>query len=64
MIASLILSVISIVLIIKMIFEYKQSKTINQKIIFWIVLIAIFFPITMYYLNKFNIPSKYGWTNN
>lgn len=64
MIVSIILSVISIVLVIKMIIEYRQSKTINEKIIFWIVLIAIFFPIIMYYLDYFDIPSKFGWTNN
>lgn len=64
MIISIILSVISIVLVIKMIIEYKHSKSINEKIIFWIVLIAIFFPIIMYYLDYFDIPSKFGWTNN
>lgn len=47
-----------------MIIEYNQSKTINEKIVFLICLMSIFFPVIMFYLDYFDIPSKFGWTNN
>lgn len=64
MIISVILIFITILFIIQMIIEYKQSKTINEKILFWILLISIFFPISMYYFDYFDIPSKLGWTSH
>lgn len=45
----------------KMIKSYKKSQTIDEKVIFWIVAMIIFFPITVFYLDYYNIPSKLGW---
>lgn len=62
---------VSIVLFSAMIFslyriikEYKRYKTINGEILFWIAIMIVVFPTTIYYLDYFNIPSKYGWNKN
>lgn len=55
------LIMINIIFIIKTIKEYKKSKSIDEKVLFCGVGIVIFFPITMFYLDFYNIPSKFGW---
>jgi len=47
--------------IYKIIKEYKQYKTITQKVVFWIIVIACFFPIVIFYVDYYNVPTKLGW---
>lgn len=48
----------------KIIREYKKYKAITQKAIFWIIVIACFFPIIIFYVDYYNLPTRLGWTNN
>ena len=41
--------------IYKIIKEYKHYKTITQKIVFWIMIIAYFFPILIFYIDYYNM---------
>jgi len=50
--------------IYKIIKEYKRYKTITQKIVFWIMIIAYFFPIVIFYIDYYNIPSQLGWSKS
>lgn len=50
--------------IYRMIKEYRASQTIDEKVLFWIVMIIIFFPMAVFYLDYYNIPSRLGWSNN
>lgn len=59
----IILIIVTIYSISKTTIEYKKSKSIDEKVLFWIMEIIVFFPITMFYLDFYNIPSKMGWIN-
>ena len=50
--------------IYKIIREYKQYKTITQKIVYWIIIIACFFPVVIFYIDYYNLPSRVGWAKN
>ena len=61
---SVALIILTLIFVIKMIVEYKKSKSIDEKVLFWGVGIVVFFPITFFYLDFYNVPSKIGWINN
>lgn len=61
---SIVLVIMTLIFVVKTIVEYKKSKSINEKVLFWGVGIVVFFPITIFYLDFCNIPSKIGWINN
>ena len=43
---------------------YKESNTTIEKSIYILLLVFIILPIAIYYLDKYNIPSKFGYTEN
>lgn len=51
-------------LVYKMIKAYKTSQTVDEKVISWIVVMIVFFPIVFFYLDYYNIPSHLGLTKN
>lgn len=57
----LILSIVCICLSIKM---FKSSKTIIEKILYLLLLFIYFVPIIIYLLDRYDIPSKIGYTNS
>lgn len=61
---SVALIILTLIFVIKMVVEYKKSKSIDEKVLFWGVGIVVFFPITFFYLDFYNVPSKIGWINN
>lgn len=53
--------VFSIKLFIK---GYKDSKSDFEKVLYTMISLAIMFPLIVYYLDRYNIPSKFGYTEN
>lgn len=43
---------------------YKDSKSDFEKILYTMLSFAIVFPLLVYYLDRYNIPSKFGYTEN
>lgn len=43
---------------------YKDSKSNFEKILYTMLSFAIIFPLIVYYLDRYNIPSKFGYTEN
>ena len=43
---------------------YKESKSDLEKIVYVMLPLAIMFPVVVYYLDRYNIPSKLGYTEN
>lgn len=43
---------------------YKESKSDLEKIVYVMLSLAIMFPVVVYYLDRYNIPSKLGHTEN
>lgn len=43
---------------------YKEPKNDFEKILYILLSAAIIFPLIIYYLDKYNIPSKLGYTEN
>lgn len=43
---------------------YKESKNDFEKVLYILLSVAIIFPLIIYYLDKYNIPSKLGYTEN
>jgi hypothetical protein len=64
MLISTIIIGLTIFLIYRMVKEYKKSQIIDEKVLFWIFTIIVFFPMAVYYLDYYNIPSKFGWGKN
>lgn len=62
-IVPVVLVIFTVFMIYKLYKDYQNSKTINDKIIFWIAFFVIAIPIIIYYLDRCNIASKYGWFN-
>lgn len=44
--------------------KYKKLKTGVEKVLYITILILIIFPLVIYYLDRYNIPSKFGYTIN
>ena len=43
---------------------YKDSKSDFEKILYTILSFAVMFPLIVYYLDRYNIPSQLGYTEN
>ena len=43
---------------------YKDSKSDFEKVLYTMLSFAIIFPLIIYYLDRYNIPSKFGYTEN
>ena len=44
--------------------EYKKSDTYLEKALFVLFLVSIIFPISIYYLDRYNIPTLLEWNKN
>lgn len=53
--------IFSIILFVK---GYKESKSDFEKSLYTMLSLAIVFPLVVYYLDRYNIPSKFGYTEN
>ena len=53
--------IFSIILFVK---GYKESKSDFEKVLCTMLSLAIVFPLAVYYLDRYNIPSKFGYTEN
>lgn len=51
-------------MIYKLYKDYKNSETLDEKIIFWLIIFIFLFPLILYYLDRYNIPSVFKWINN
>lgn len=55
---------IVVFLILKLYKEYKDSKTIDEKIIFFLILFIFAVPMIIYYLDRYDVFSKLKWIQN
>lgn len=44
--------------------EYKASKTIDEKTTFWLIMAICFTPLIIFYIDRGDLPSKFGWLKN
>ena len=44
--------------------EYQKSETINEKVIFWLVLFIAAVPTLVYYIDRYDVISRFGWFEN
>ncbi len=58
-IATTLIIIISIYMIYKLYKDYKNSETLDEKIIFWLIIFIFLFPLILYYLDRYNIPSVF-----
>lgn len=63
-IAIIIEAVITICAITKIYKEYKLSKTIDEKVLFFLILFIFLVPLVIYYIDIYDIPSKFNWLKN
>lgn len=59
----IIIIIITIISIFKCIKMYKESKSFVERILYILFLIVYFIPIIIYYLDRYDIPTKFGYTN-
>lgn len=57
-----IIIVITIISIYKCIKMYKESKSLVERTLYILFLIVYFIPIIIYYFDKYDIPTKFGYT--
>jgi len=43
---------------------YKDSKSDFEKVLYIMLSLAIMFPLVIYYLDRYNLPTKFGYTKN
>lgn len=60
-VVTILMLVITAYMVYKIYKEYKSSKTFDEKIIFWLILFIFIFPLILYYVDKYNIPSMFKW---
>lgn len=61
---TILMLIISAYMTYKIYREYKDSKTFDEKMIFWLLLFIFIFPLILYYMDRYNIPSVFKWINN
>ena len=54
----------TVFMIYKIYKEYKNSKTIDEKLTILLIVAICFTPIIIYYIDKSDLPSKFGWFKN
>lgn len=57
----IILSIISIIFAIR---EYKKTKNVVEKVLYLLLLMIYFVPVIIYYLDRFDLPTRFGYANN
>lgn len=63
-IVSILLIFFTLLMIYKMYKEYQKSETIDEKVVFWLILFIIAVPIFIYYVDRYDVISKFGWFKN
>lgn len=63
-IVTILLILISALMIYKIYKEYKKSEILDEKVVFWLVTLVFFVPIVVYYVDRYDIISKFGWFEN
>ena len=64
-IIQIILTVIIFIFSVKLFIKgYKDSKSDFEKVLYIMLSVAIMFPLFVYYLDRYNIPSRFGYTEN
>lgn len=56
--------VITVLASLKLYKEYKLSKTIDEKVLFFLILFIFLIPLLIYYIDIYDIPSKFNWLKN
>lgn len=56
--------VIIIFMILKLCKEYRLSQTIDEKILFFLILFIFLVPLLIYYIDIYDLPSKFSWFKN
>lgn len=64
-ITQIILTIVVLIFSIKLFVKgYKDSKSEFEKVLYTMLSFAIMFLLIVYYLDRYNIPSKLGYTEN
>ena len=64
-IIQVLLTIVVLIFSIKLFIKgYKESKSDFEKVLYTMLSFAIMFPLVVYYLDRYNIPSKFGYTEN
>lgn len=63
-IVTIFLIIITGFMIYKIYKEYKTVDTIDEKVLFWIGVLIVFTPIIIYYVDWYDLPSKFNWFKN
>lgn len=58
------LIIITAIMIFKLYKDYQNSKTIDEKVVFWLILFIIAIPTLAYYLDRYDVISRFGWFEN
>lgn len=56
--------IFTIYMIFRLYKEYKDIQKVNGKVIFWLILVIFAVPTVIYYLDRYNIASKFFWFQN
>ena len=63
-IVTILLIIITALMIYKMYEEYQKSETLDEKVVFWLVIMIFVIPMIIYYADRYDIISKFGWFEN
>lgn len=63
-IVTILLIFFTVLMIYKMYKDYQESDTIDEKVVFWLILFIIAVPIFVYYVDRYDVISKFGWFKN
>lgn len=58
-IVNILVSIYTIYMTYKLYREYKEIKKLNGKVVFWLIFAVIVIPVVLYYLDKYDIASKF-----
>lgn len=51
-------------MIYKLYKEYQKSETIDEKVIFWLILFIVAVPTLVYYIDRYDLIFRFGWFEN
>jgi len=63
-IVTILLILITALMIYKMYKEYQKSETLDEKVVFWLVTLIFVIPMIIYYVDRYDVISKFGWFEN
>ena len=58
-IVNILVSIYTIYMTYKLYREYKEIKKLNGKVVFWLIFAVIVIPVVLYYLDRYDIASKF-----